>query len=298
MNISHEMGFDQGFEQFSVTRYETAEAVNKTLREWHPKITSSGRYFLYIHYMDPHLPYHQRAPWYEEAPSQLQRTINAYDSEISYVDSKIKEMFELYQWDKNALVVILADHGEEFRDHGHMTHGKTLYREVVQVPFLFHTPQFTHTQRISTVVGTIDLLPTLADWLQATPHTQWRGLSLLPLLAGETTTYEQRPLLMELLRRPEHQKDGAQAVLDNSWHFIEDLKGGQPDQPLGSELYNLQQDFDEHQDWSGSQPQLAQELKEKLAVLRAANHATTRHEVELELDTTSIEQLKTLGYIN
>lgn len=171
LNISPDMGFNQGFDRFHTMRNQTAEAMNRILREWHPEITSSGQYFLYLHYMDPHAPYQPRSPWYQHKGTDLQRLVSAYDSEIHYVDEKLRQMFELFGWRDNALVIVLADHGEELRDHGKTGHGKTLYREVLHVPFFFHHPAWNRERRIAGDVSTMDLFQRYRPWLVCSART-------------------------------------------------------------------------------------------------------------------------------
>ena len=125
-NISEEEGFDQGFDKFITYNYKTADRVNDTLKKMQKEIKNAGKYFLYIHYMDTHEPYHKRAPWFEESDDPREVKISAYDSEINYVDGKIKEAFEFFGWDENTLVIITSDHGEEFYDHGKWGHGENI----------------------------------------------------------------------------------------------------------------------------------------------------------------------------
>ncbi len=73
LNITTEMGFTQGFDKFSTFRYEGAPKVNETVKSWAAELNSGGKYYLYIHYMDPHEPYNERAPWFTSSTDQKER---------------------------------------------------------------------------------------------------------------------------------------------------------------------------------------------------------------------------------
>ena len=99
-------GFTQGFDKFKTFMYEKAPAVNAVVKKWKKELLANGKYFLYIHYMEPHAPYHAREPWYKHHEDNRKSNISAYDSEINFVDQHIKELFELFQWEKNTLLII------------------------------------------------------------------------------------------------------------------------------------------------------------------------------------------------
>jgi arylsulfatase A-like enzyme len=103
----------------------------------------------------------------------------AYDSEIGFVDSRIREMVELFDME-NAIVVFLADHGEEFYEHRHLTHGQNLYHETMRVPFFLHLPgEDAQPGRVTSHVSTLDVAPTLRRLLRLPASSQDQGQDLL-----------------------------------------------------------------------------------------------------------------------
>src|SRR5262249_14764550 len=96
---------------------------------------------------------------------------------------------------ERAVVAYTADHGEEFHDHGGVWHGRTLYEEVLHVPFALSVPGLA-PRRIAAPVSMIDLAPTLLDALGVPPAASSRGRSPLPPLGGGAAARE-RPLLAE-----------------------------------------------------------------------------------------------------
>ncbi|MDC0357592.1 sulfatase-like hydrolase/transferase [Oligoflexia bacterium] len=291
LNISKEMGYAQGYDKFETYRYKGAEVINNKLKEWKKDITASEKYFVYIHYMEPHEPYRKQKPWFKKAGNKLGNTINAYDSEISYLDSKIEEMFKLFGWEEDTLVVITSDHGEEFNDHGGKGHGKTLYTEVIHVPLIIYHPKLK-SQRVKEYVSTLDVLPTLARLVGLTEDPSWRGLALTPLLKNGLLS--ERMFFSQLLRKKEHQRSSKASVISDNWHYIKTkkLSGEQLD-----ELYDLKDDFHEKSDKAVELPQMVGDLGERIAELESGSLALPQQEVSIEMDEERLEQLKTLGYM-
>src|SRR5262245_26042641 len=111
LNVRQEMGFAQGFDRFwsASSGKPSAEELNAKLEQWRQRIEKSPRYLLYAHYMDPHRPYRERGPLAAGDPAGGEMA--AYDSEISYVDAHLEELFERFGWLRNdTLVVVVADH--------------------------------------------------------------------------------------------------------------------------------------------------------------------------------------------
>jgi hypothetical protein len=140
--------------------------------------------FLWVHLYEPHEPYAKHAG-YEFGDGD--RPVDAYDSEIAYTDAAVGALLRAVRARRegHALAVIAtADHGEEFGEHGGRYHGTTCYEEQVRVPLLVSGPGVT-PRRVSTVVQTIDLLPTVLSAVGAPRPARARGRDLGALLAGE-----------------------------------------------------------------------------------------------------------------
>ncbi len=207
----HKLLFDPGFLQIqegaSISEY--AVRFLKKHRE--------ERFFLWLYYMEPHTPYQPVRPYRPLpqsisperetflrnmtfwplgssgpsvlTPADLQALVSLYDGEVHDVDWQVGQV--LQQLDKlgltdRTLVVLLADHGEEFNDHGGYTHGRALYQETVRVPLIFSGPPVAQPGRVvETPVALLDLLPTLAEVAGVPIPADARGRSLLPALRGE-----------------------------------------------------------------------------------------------------------------
>lgn len=173
-------------------------------------------FFLYAHYIDPHDPYDNpeivdnRSPFEPPCPGCVSgRHIQGvyagkiplhdperdtehlkalYDSEIHYADRFIGRLIDSLPPDvlRNTLIVLTADHGEEFHEHGGWKHGFTLYEEQIHVPLLVrwdgHVPAGS---RLRGTVRLLDLAPTLVRAVGGRPDPSWEGVDLLPALTGK-----------------------------------------------------------------------------------------------------------------
>jgi len=196
-------GFDQGFRTFvsrpGAGERKAAELTDLAL-QW---LDANGDrpFFLYLHYMDPHADYRPREPFHPGPPprgeairplvergqaggvvhrlqgdegfrltaAEHERLLALYEGEVAATDFELGRLLARLERDGLAgdtLVVFLADHGEEFMDHGTYTHASSLFDELVQVPLLVRLPGDGRIgRRVETVVRTADLgtaLPGLA----------------------------------------------------------------------------------------------------------------------------------------
>ena len=298
-NISAVTGFDRGFDRFASTSYESAEAVHRTLLDWREAVLSSEPYFLYVHYMDPHMPYHAREPWYSEnraiarPDGEHAEELARYDSEIRYVDGFVEKLFAAYGWlDGNTVVVVTSDHGEEFGDHGGTQHGRTLYAEVLDVPlFLFGVRPSAQGARVDARVSLTDVAPTLLAVAGAEASGEHVGR---PIHLESGGGLEALPVFSELVRvdnpnGKSHRRSEMKAVIRDSHKLVQ--QEGQP-----AALFDLQADPGETTDLRGRQPGLTARLT---AELRAAEEEAPRYapgSARLPLSPKQIEKLHALGY--
>ncbi|HEY8087469.1 MAG TPA: sulfatase-like hydrolase/transferase [Polyangiaceae bacterium] len=138
--------------------------------------------FLWVHFFEPHEPYVVHPDHVFAGRSADE---DAYDSEIAAADEGIGRIVALLEARRpGAVVVVTADHGEEFGDHGGRYHGTTVYEEQVRVPLVIAGPGIRPGSRVDSVVQTIDLLPTTLSALGIPRPARLRGRDLGPALAG------------------------------------------------------------------------------------------------------------------
>lgn len=137
-------------------------------------------------------------------PADLQRYVDAYDATLREADARVGELLEALRHagiEEETIVIVCSDHGEEFLDHGGVNHGRTLWEEMVRVPFLIRLPGAA-PREIDTPVSLLDLAPTLVELLGLATRHPSDGRSLLPLLRGGTLPAV--PLAAELELVPEN----------------------------------------------------------------------------------------------
>ncbi len=215
-NAGPRFGFRRGFSHFRSLPERASRpgihvpvwrAVDETL-EWLERIGPGDSFFVFLHVTDPHAPYlpperlrRQFAPDAPPGPGILKTRTSAgashsaedlrglYDAEIAFVDEHFGRMLE--ELDRrgvldDTLVVFVADHGEEFQDHGRYGHGATLYQEQIHVPLIVRLPgALRRPEDLSVVksqVRQIDIVPTILDSIGHPDLIDTDGRSLLPLV--------------------------------------------------------------------------------------------------------------------
>ena len=297
INIGHEEGFTQGFDQFKTFMYRQAPAVNRAVKKWKKELTSGGKYFLYLHYMDPHEPYYPREPWYKPHKEERKSKIAAYDSEINFVDRHIRELFKEFQWDKNTLVIITSDHGEGLWDHGVMGHGSSLFREEIQVPFLIYLPGSGSGLRISANVSTLDILPTVRDLMGLPGSKNDEGVSLVPLIENRKSDLGRRYLYSYLwlkaldANKPRLNEVEFRTTIYKKWHFMIKFPGAR-------HLYSLLLDKKEEENKFTGGKTIARQLEIRFNDFMKSSKKYKQKTAAYKLDRKKSEKLKTLGYVH
>ena len=171
-DISHRHSFVYG-----VTSVPVTVSAEELLRQWH-----GDPFFLLVHYYDPHGAYIPHEHFYYG-----KRSVDAYDSEVAYTDHFLGKLLALLEENgflKDTIVVIHADHGDSFGEHGNVAHGGSLFEEVVHVPMILYVPGMD-PRRVDAPVGLIDIMPTLLDVMGLPDPGRLQGRSLRGLMAGE-----------------------------------------------------------------------------------------------------------------
>jgi arylsulfatase A-like enzyme len=242
--------------------YKPANEINTKALEWLKDI--NDEYFLWIHYMDAHHPFlppeEYRTISYRKMikldgilgrnPSELpkkilQEIINLYSGTIKYVDNEIGKLFSklkeknLYS---NSLIIITADHGEEFKEHGGFSHLAKLYEELIRVPLLMKGPGLSGGKKFDSLISLIDLAPTILEYLKINEQTQFKGRSFFPLLKNIPDGYLRKGVISETIARDGKVKlsldEGSRLVSyrTEDWKLILDFDKNE------KKLFNLKED--------------------------------------------------------
>ena len=201
--MSADFGFHRGYDYFDcessveeITARNARETVDDVL-QWLTEREREKPLLLVVHFYDPHLTYDPEPPfdtlfadpsydgpfdtsWGSKTAvaevnagdvaidsAGLTHLTDLYDGEIAFTDRELGRLFEGLRTAgiaDSALVVVVADHGEEFFDHGGLGHGHTLYQELLNVPLVVSGPGITQGHIDSALVGQIDILPSLLTY--------------------------------------------------------------------------------------------------------------------------------------
>ncbi len=195
--------------------YIRAREINRKAAGWlefHKERGGEKPFFLWVHYMDVHEPYVPERKYVDEVDPSiklsedemfalfknvvLKRDVSNKDTvellrklylaHVREVDEAAAEFFEILQrlgYHDNSVVIITSDHGEEFGEHGGLSHDGKMYQELVNVPLIIYDPSLKKGVVSETVVSTLDVPPTITHLFGVAPSGAWQGQSLLPLEA-------------------------------------------------------------------------------------------------------------------
>jgi HEAT repeat protein len=229
-----------GFGQATVLDLEAPETTAAVIDEI-ARRRSEGEppMFLWVHYFDVHEPYTHRKEF-----DHGSRSIDLYDSEVAFTDRSVGRLIAaLAQLDRPTVLAITADHGEEFKEHGGIYHGSTLYEEQIRVPLILAAPGL-RPRVVADPVELIDVAPTLLRLVGVEPPPSMRGRDLGDLMAGRTS---ERPVFAEV--------DTKKMVVRGDHKLIHDYR-------LSTwELYDLRADARERVNLFDRAPAVAEELR-------------------------------------
>ncbi len=262
------------------------------------------RFLLYLHYMDVHqYVYDESAAIFGTSYSDI------YDQSIHWVDRLVGALLdELERLDllERTIVVIAADHGEAFLEHGREGHARDLHEEVTHVPLIILPPFLLEPGiRVRTTVSNADVWPTLLDLVGLPPLPGADGRSLVPLVlaaggardpGADGDALVERPVFAQLARgwgRPRVAKPSSLvSVTDRHLRLIAALSARAP-----AQLYDRAADPTEQHDIAASDPDTAKRLRalvdDHAKDARPAWGAAPR---EVELDELRLNHLRALGY--
>ncbi len=311
--VSQVYGMEEGFDHLDMVQDRRANDVARRgielVDRW-----GDRPFFLFVHFYDPHwhydppettrrifeTEYHGRLTglWqdfkrYDRSTigkTDLDHLLALYDGEIRFVDDSLGALLEHLKTrglDRNTLVIITSDHGEEFLDHGSWEHQKTLYEEVIRVPLVIHGPGIKPRHETQPV-SLLDVAPTILAWAGLTPPPSFRGQSLLTPVVPR-----------EQYGETEHTADGAKKLFLRAgagrWKTIMDLTSGDAP-PVREEWFDLGNDPNEQKSVP-PRAGVADDIRQR-ALLRFRNDrrgTTTSRPVCLTSDQR--ERLRALGYV-
>ncbi|MCM8784418.1 MAG: sulfatase [Candidatus Omnitrophica bacterium] len=284
------------------------------------KRSGNQPFFVWIHYMDAHAPYivpykykklfigdkfylppkrvsivnnkEGRGGIYKplvyKGITDLSYYIAQYDAAIKYIDDQIwliiKELFR-FGLENNTLIIITADHGEAFGEHGFfLVHSYALFDEFIKVPLIIKIPSVTLGGKIiDKQVQLVDIVPTILDILKIDNNYKMEGISLLPLIfTGEGYNREYAFSTAGIMS----------CIRTSGWKLIlyEDTQRGN-----SYFLFNLKKDKDELVNLMGFRNNQFEFLRQILD--NCLKRVSFDFIVGNSLDRGVKERLKSLGYV-
>jgi len=315
--VSKGFGFSQGFDIFdqdnvlrpdSVTSHLVTYRANEYLKEYRDE-----PFFLWVHYMDPHTMYihHPEYGYRKEnssrinvpligerlnkikdtlSPDDIQFVIDTYDEEISYTDENFGRLIDTIKelgLDENTIIILSADHGEEFLERRRFGHAASLYNEIIHVPLIIYNP-FENKLKGTTVDRNVEvrnIARTITEGC-GLPDDNFGGENLYGAPAekrGEEMVFSQQygNTWSEVSQK---------SAIIGKWKLIENQNEGT------FELYDLRADKDEKQNLYGSD-RIDAVRKQLVSALNSFNPDVVAHSESAQHNYEEISKIKALGYI-
>lgn len=263
--------------------------------------------FLYLQPVDPHGPYQAPLHYVPGAsgfrredyvsywklktgvqvnPRQEQSLLALYDGAVTYSDAELGRLFDMLKaeglYDK-AMIIVTADHGEQFYDHALWRHGNSLYQALLHIPLVVKYPGQHEARVVNDPVASIDIAPTIMRELGGTcADCEGRALQDIdpsrPHIAYLMAHDEIRPLI--------------KSVAADGWKLIQGDKDGRDVE----QLFNVAVDPKELTDERATHPEVVARLEGLLqSYEKTAGPPPTAEKIELKPEET--QRLRALGYV-
>jgi len=320
-NVGAFYGFAQGFDSYRLVldyedeTYESVAEVWPLLERW-LRAHADERFFLYLHTVDPHVPYRPEEPYRSRfcrpdglrefsvermiainegrlapSPEELEQLLDLYDAQINLTDDyfgRLDALLAELGIAPHTIVAVTSDHGEQFLEHGFITHGVDLFREEIQVPLMVRYPgRIEPGTRVAARTQLLDLMPTLLELAGVPIPARLDGRSMAALLQSSGAgAPEQNPtdVYAELRLDGRH----ARTLLRGRHKLM-----AYPDQAQ-TWLYDLLADpAEQHPIANGA---VWSELNAAMQRLRRSRPRLDPEPQRRELDPEQLRLLKALGY--
>jgi len=324
LNVASRFGFGRGFDEFRYLEerderpgtYASAEELNAAAFPWleahhdHP-------FLLYLHASDAHAPYRPAAGQAARfLPAGLAPTITAetplrdllrrpalatpdnvaflaalYDADVAAVDAGVAAVLaklDALGVGRETLVILVADHGEEFLDHGGLEHGRTLFQEMVHVPLLVRLPGGAGAgRRVPTLARQVDLLPTVLSLAGVRAPGGLVGHPLLTATGEPLPGPDEAVFATELTGRP------LAGLRLGTWKGVVDET-----RERAPAVYDLATDPQERHDLADAHQVLVGYVRQAIEErrLRAGAEAPPRRDTPVA-DPDTERRLRALGYV-
>jgi arylsulfatase A-like enzyme len=282
-----------------------------------------GRFFLWVHYFDPHGPLNPPAPYdtlylapdkdafafrrnMEHFNSMLGRSDarlltaeeiegirTLYRGEVTYTDHHVGRLLDTLESlgiADRTLTVLTADHGQSIAEHEYIGHSFELYQDIMNVPLIFHQPgRIPAGQIVDNLVQSIDIMPTILRYAGMEVPETCRGRDLSLMIRSGAGLGEDPSAYLETFH-PQPMTAKLAGLMMGGYKYIRALEGDR------EELYHLDRDPGETMNLASHDPVRTQAMRKKLQdLMENMESYAVSHEIPLDPQTT--EAMKALGYI-
>jgi arylsulfatase A-like enzyme/Tfp pilus assembly protein PilF len=289
-------GFDTYFDDFDLSKYKAislgaiqrpGNEVTDHALQWLDSV-GPARFFGWMHFYDAHSPYEPPEPYntiYRGRP---------YIGEIAFVDSQVGRVLsylDTHNLSDRTIVVVMGDHGESLHEHGEATHGFFVYESTMHVPLIIRTPfsAMRDGRRVSEVVRSVDVMPTVLEMLGVAAPKTIEGVSVTPLMTGAA-----KELGLESY------SEALYPLHHFGWSDLRAMRAGRYKLIAAPrpELYDLQDDPGEHHDLFAAREALGNRMLDRLR--QRENRFSKPDESQkqaVEVDPDARARLAALGYV-
>lgn len=252
--------------------YEPDYELNKKAKKWLGE--KREPFFLWIHHMEPHGPYTPPKKYLKKVsdldikekemiklwekikneiegnckltPEEVEKAYELYKGCVRYSDEMIKEIItHIEEKYPNTDIIITSDHGEEFRDHGEITHRGYFYDHNIKVPLIIKSKQIDK-EKITQPVSCIDIAPTILEMTNSSIPKGYEGKSLI-----ERT---EKQYFKDVIIKISNKKKGC--IISYPWKLIKNKNQ--------KKLFNVEEDPEEKNNFYNEEEKIAEELRKTL----------------------------------
>jgi arylsulfatase A-like enzyme len=320
MYVSRQRAFDQGFDTFDDSNtFDNRAITSRAITDLSIRaLEQSGDrpFFLFAHYFDPHFEYMDNPdlPWADAYRGWLREELDFFDNllrmrhlvddedvgwlmdlyeeEISHVD---REIGRLVEWldarglSERTLIVVSADHGEEFVDHESFGHTQSLFEEQLHVPLVVVAPGGVEPSRTAEVVETRAIFGTVLDALGLDFDAGARARSLLA--SGSDAAHAFSVLWLADAPQLGVRRFRLTSLREGRWKLIRDYTRDRV------HLYDLEADPRERTDLAADRPEIRDRLRELLEAWTQEQRSRAGEPTTVTVDPETQRKLEELGYL-
>jgi arylsulfatase A-like enzyme len=277
-------------------------------------------FFLWVHFFGPHekgMPPIDASP--EQRKAVAARQVLQYDPDVRFADQQVGRLLDRIRQDRRArdtVIVFHSDHGQSLEEHGLVGHGFDLFDSTAHVPLIIRlTRQQRAGERVSALVRNLDIFATVLHLAGAGVPAAVASRDLLSSEAKQDAEIYLETYHFLGLSARDVAVDGKsvragtilKGIRTSDWKLISQQleltrpQGGMQRLPRDlvasrriDTLYHLPEDPGEQRDRAADRPDLLEQMRRTLE--KYAAHEPDRHSSNMELDDTSKERLRRLGY--